>query len=110
MMKAMVAIAVVAVLAGAAVVESAQRERKVYVEVSIKDRQYSPADVKAKVGQTVRWTNNDDMDHTVNAKDGSFSSGTIKSKKTYEYTFSKKGKYSYGCKLHPRMKGTVTVE
>jgi plastocyanin len=92
--------------------ESAQKEKpkKDVVEVSIKDRQFSPADVTIKVGQTVRWTNHDDMDHGVDGKDGTFSSGTIKSKKTYEYAFAKKGKYPYSCKLHPRMKGTVTVE
>lgn len=103
---------VVGLMLVASPVQSAQKEKpkKDVVEVSIKDRQFSPAEAKIKVGQTVKWTNNDDMDHSVDAKDGAFSSGTIKSKKSYEYTFAKKGKFAYSCKLHPRMKGTVTVE
>ena len=78
--------------------------------VSIKDRAYSPDKLTIKKGTTVTWTNNDDMDHTVDASDRSFSSGTIKKKGTFQYTFKTTGKFPYGCALHPRMKGTVTVQ
>ena len=56
------------------------------------------------------WTNNDDRDHTVLAKDNSFDSGKIKHAKTYQHTFDKAGKFQYGCRYHPRMKGFVIVE
>jgi plastocyanin len=46
----------------------------------------------------------------VDAEDGSFSSGTIKSGKTFSHTFKKAGKYAYSCHLHPRMKGVIVVE
>jgi plastocyanin len=80
------------------------------VDVAIKDRQYSPSSVTIKKGQTVVWTNYDDIDHTVQASDGSFDSGTIKKDGTFEHLFILPGKYAYLCKLHPRMKGTITVE
>ena len=88
---------------------SAPKDKPKRTEVSIKDRKYSPAKVNIKIGETVLWTNHDHMDHTVDAKDGSFSSGTIKSGKTYEFTFKKAGEYPYECTLHPRMKGSVVV-
>lgn len=86
------------------------KEKAKRTEISIKDRKFTPAKVTIKVGETVLWTNHDHMDHTVDAKDNSFSSGTIKSGKTYEFTFKKAGEFAYDCTLHPRMKGTVVVK
>lgn len=79
-------------------------------EVSIRKLQYSPQSLKIKAGDTVVWTNNDDRDHTVTAKDGSFKSDNLKSGETFEHTFSKAGKFAYGCTYHPRMKGEIVVE
>jgi plastocyanin len=87
---------------------SAQRDTK--EDISIKTRTYTPATLHIKKGQSVTWKNNDNIDHTVDAEDGSFSSGTIKSGKTFTHTFKKAGKYAYSCHLHPRMKGTIVVE
>jgi len=87
---------------------SAQRDTK--EDVSIKARAYTPDTLRIKKGQSVTWKNNDNIDHTVDAEDGSFSSGTIKSGKTFTHTFKKAGKYAYSCHLHPRMKGTIVVE
>src|SRR5258706_4487476 len=86
---------------------SAQREAE---DVSIKGRAFHPAALKTKKGESVTWKNNDDIDHTVDAEDGSFSSGTIKSGKSFTHTFKKAGKYAYSCRLHPRIKGTIVVE
>jgi len=79
-------------------------------EIIIKNRAFHPASLRIKKGESVTWKNSDDIDHTVDAEDGSFSSGTIKSGKSYSHTFKKAGKYAYSCKLHPRMKGTIVVE
>ena len=60
------------------------------VGVTIQDRAFSPAKISVKVGDTVVWTNKDNMDHTVSADDGSWGSGTLKNKKgenTYSHTF-----------------------
>jgi len=87
---------------------SAQRDAK--ADISIKDRAFHPATLRIKKGESVTWKNSDDIDHTVDAEDGSFSSGTIKSGKSFTHTFKKAGKYPYSCHLHPRMKGTIVVE
>jgi plastocyanin len=78
-------------------------------DVSIANIQYSPANLTIKAGDSVIWTNKDDRDHTVIAQDGSFSSPVIRRGETFTFQFDKAGKYSYGCKLHPRMKGTIIV-
>src|SRR2546430_13943093 len=77
--------------------------------VTIKGMQFSPATVTIKVGQTVIWANADDRDHTVIAADGSFKSGNLPAGASYSFTFSKKGKFAYGCSYHPRMKGVIMV-
>jgi plastocyanin len=77
--------------------------------VSIDDMKFQPADLTITVGDTVEWTNNDERDHNVTAKDGSFQSPNLSSGATYKYTFKKAGKFAYGCSLHPRMKASVTV-
>jgi plastocyanin len=87
---------------------SAQRDAR--EDVSIKNRAFSPTPLRIKKGESVTWKNRDDIDHTVDAEDGSFSSGTIKSGKTFTHTFKKAGKYAYSCHLHPRMKGMIIVE
>jgi len=87
---------------------SAQRDAK--EDVSIQGRAFHPSPLRIKKGESVTWRNKDDIDHTVDAEDGSFSSGTIKSGKTFTHTFKKAGRYAYSCRLHPRMKGVIVVE
>ena len=87
---------------------------------TLTDTSYSPNPIQAKVGQEVKWTNDDSAFHTVTsgttgAPDGKFDSGlqgptalTAKGK-TFEHTFDAAGEYPYFCTLHPAMVGTVTV-
>ena len=79
-------------------------------DVSIDGLQFKPAELKITAGQTVTWTNNDDRDHTVIGKKDAFKSGVIHRGGTFSFRFDKPGKYSYSCKLHPRMKGVIVVE
>lgn len=68
----------------------------------------SPVTVKA--GTKVTWMNNDTMDHTVVADDGSFDLGVVTTSQSKSYTFTTPGTYAYHCNLHPGMSGTVIVE
>jgi plastocyanin len=77
--------------------------------VIIKDLAFSPASLTIAPGDTVRWSNEDNRDHTVVASDGSFSSGNIAPGDSYSFRFRTKGDFAYACSLHPRMKGSVTV-
>jgi plastocyanin len=90
-------------------VGSAARAPK-QVRVSIDEMKFNPSSLDIKPGDTVRWTNDDERDHTVAASDGSFKSGNLRSGDSFEYTFKKAGKFSYACSYHPRMKGTVNVK
>ena len=88
-------------------IAAAQKAQK--HSVTIKGMAFSPSSVKVKVGDTVVWSNKDDQDHTVVAKDGSFNSGNLKPGDSFSHKFSKAGTFSYACGLHPRMKGSVGV-
>jgi plastocyanin len=77
--------------------------------VTIKGMKFTPQTLQIQVGDTVRWTNSDDRDHTVTAADKSFKSGNLRSGDTFDHTFEGAGKFTYSCSYHPRMKGTVHV-
>jgi plastocyanin len=80
------------------------------VQVAMKDIQFTPQKVTVKVGQTVRWTNEDTVVHDVRATSGaSFKSDLFAKGKTYEYKPAKPGTIAYVCTIHPGMQGTLTV-
>jgi plastocyanin len=78
--------------------------------ITIKNSKYTPASLTIHVGDTIIWKNDDDKDHTVIADDKSFKSENISSGDNYTFAFKKAGTFKYGCKYHPREKGTITVE
>jgi hypothetical protein len=57
----------------------------------------------------VTWTNTGDEVHTATAKDGSFDTGNIASGASGSASFNRAGTFSYFCKPHAFMTGTVTV-
>jgi len=72
--------------------------------------QFDPKETTVKVGEKVTWTNEDDVDHNVVAREGAdFSSDTFGKGKTFSYTPTKAGKIEYTCTLHPGMDGELTV-
>ena len=91
--------------------------------VAIRDSRYMPRDVTVPAGETVVWTNDDGLGHSVTADDGSFDShpscggigGTCMTRgATFRFTFSSPGRVSYYCRAHGArggqgMAGTVTV-
>jgi plastocyanin len=77
--------------------------------VGMSNMAFDPATLHIQAGQTVTWTNNDNMDHTVTADDSSFFSPTIHMGGKYTHTFSSAGTYPYHCVIHPGMKATVTT-
>jgi quinohemoprotein ethanol dehydrogenase len=71
---------------------------------------FAPASVDVAVGTAVTWTNNDSVTHTVTADDKSFDSGNLDPGKTFSFTFTKAGTYTYHCAIHPNMKATIVVK
>lgn len=76
--------------------------------VSISNFSFNPSSLTVKSGDTVVWTNNDPMQHTVTGSD--FDLGPISSGTSVSHTFSKAGSFDYHCKIHSSMHGNVTVE
>ena len=71
---------------------------------------YSPTPATAKVGDTVKWSWEDDSSqHTVTADDSSFDSSTKGKGDTFTNKFTKAGTFTYHCSLHANMKGSITI-
>lgn len=79
---------------------------------------YQPANSRVTLGidNRIVWINSDDVPHTVvsdtgydNSYTGKFESDILVPDSEFEYTFFEIGNYSYHCKLHPWMKGTVEI-
>ena len=79
------------------------------ITVTIDNFTFSPAELKLKVGDTVTWTNHDDIPHTV-VSAGKFRSKTMDTDNTFTFTFTSAGDYKYFCSLHPHMTGMIKVE
>ena len=79
-------------------------------EVKIDNFSFGPQALTVAVGATVRWTNRDDIPHSVVSAEGAFKSKALDTDETFSFTFAKAGTYSYFCGLHPKMTGKVVVQ
>jgi predicted secreted protein with PEFG-CTERM motif len=77
---------------------------------------FTPSILNISPGDTVMWTNNDNVDHTVvnglpyaNQIGTIFDSDTIAPGKTYSFTFYNAGTYKYSDKIDKWMVGEVNV-
>lgn len=82
------------------------------VNVSIQNYAFNPSSITVVIGvnNTVKWTNNDAVTHTVTGDDGSWGSGGLSTGATYTHSFDSPGVYNYHCSIHPYMMGTVVVQ
>lgn len=80
--------------------------------VTMRNLQFEPKALTAKVGQTVRWTNGESIPHNVVAQDGpqKFESDTFGQGGTFELKLTRPGTITYVCTIHPGMEGTITVQ
>ncbi len=84
--------------------------RGVVYNVTIRGMAFSPTPLSINVGDTVVWTNYDEVSHTVTSDTGlELQSGYLATGKTYSHTFTASGTYTYHCSVHPYMKGTIIV-
>jgi len=77
-------------------------------QVLIKGFAFNPAVLNVKVGDTVTWTNNDSVAHTISGND--FKSNNLASGQSYSFTFTSAGTFDYICSIHPYMKGAIVVK
>jgi plastocyanin len=78
-------------------------------KVTIDNFTFAPMELKLKVGDTVTWTNHDDIPHTI-VSAGKFRSKTLDTDDSFTFTFVASGDYKYFCSLHPHMTGLIKVE
>ncbi|WP_354135712.1 cupredoxin family copper-binding protein [Bradyrhizobium sp. LB11.1] len=79
------------------------------IEITMENLVISPAEVSAKVGDTIVWINKDVFAHTATAKNGDFDV-TLPPKKSATSVLKKAGTVDYYCRYHPNMKATLKVE
>ena len=82
--------------------------------VAIKLFQYQPGRIEVIAGTTVTWMNEDEIFHTVTAaepekKGGGFDATLDGKGKSFSFTFSQPGTYSYYCERHEHMRGEIEV-
>ena len=84
--------------------------------VTMKDFEFTPKEIKVKVGTTVTWMNTGTAAHSATAIDKSFNTRNLQPGETKSVTFSTPGTFVYHCVFHGNpdeksgMIGTVIVE
>jgi plastocyanin len=76
---------------------------------SIVNFAFNPNPISISVGDTVRWTNNDPVDHTTTSS-GNWNSGSLASGASFSEVFESPGTFNYFCSIHPSMVATVVVD
>lgn len=107
-----VILAIAFAVAGTSTAYAAAGDQPSASEISIKIDNFSftPATVNIPVGTTVRWTNADDIPHTVVSDDKAFKSKALDTDDQFAFTFAKPGTYTYFCGLHPKMTAKIVVQ
>jgi plastocyanin len=81
------------------------------VPVDIRDFAFSPNPVEIAAGDTVTWTNQDEVPHTATGEDRDvLQSGTIAPGSSFSQVFPEAGEFGYFCEFHPNMTGTIVVQ
>ena len=78
------------------------------IEITMENMVIAPAEISAKVGDTIEWINKDILAHTATARNGDWDV-TMPPKKTITLVLKKAGTIEYYCRYHPNMKATLTV-
>lgn len=123
----LVAVALLSAACGGDAVESAGAEADPRA-VTIEGIAFEPDELTVSTGDTVVWTNKDDVDHTVTSGEagdqgvpgvdegtpakpnGLFDDALARAGSTSSFTFEEPGTYLYFCRVHAAMKGVITVE
>ncbi len=81
------------------------RDRAIVIE----NFAYAPATDTVRVGQAVTWTNRDILPHTVTGTSPRLASGSIAAGGSWRYVATRRGTFTYHCRFHPTMHGTLVV-
>lgn len=71
---------------------------------------FNPVRARVRAGDRVRFVNNGEMPHTVAARDGSWTTGTLQPAMWGYVTLDEPGTFLYHCTEHPWAIGEITVD
>jgi plastocyanin len=94
--------------------------------INLSSLMFDPSTTTVKIGETVTWRNDEPIGHTVTSgrymgidkttglrssqkADGMFNAKLDGKGKTFSFTFTKPGTYTYYCDIHQGMNATITV-
>jgi plastocyanin len=94
--------------------------------INLSSLMFNPSDTTVEVGTTVTWRNDEPITHTVTSgrfegvdkttglrssqdPDGTFEAKLPGRGKTFSFTFTEPGSYTYYCDIHQGMNATITV-
>ena len=97
-------VSIVALVSGAVALAAVTRV------VAIKPAGFSPATRTIQTGDSIRWRNDDTVNHQVVADNGHFASPVIRPGATYTRQFKTSGTYRYRDALEPAERGTIVVQ
>lgn len=78
--------------------------------IEIRNLNFYPEELTIKVGETVKWINNDNRDCVILCDAADFRSENLRPKESCEHKFTEAGKYEYRNILRPRTTGTIIVK
>jgi plastocyanin len=82
--------------------------------VTVKVFLFQPSPLEVRVGDTVTWTNGDDIEHTATSGEpgspaGGFDGPLNGTGATFRHTFEESGTFPYFCAIHESMRGEIRV-
>jgi plastocyanin len=94
--------------------------------INLSSLMFHPTTITVKAGDTITWRNDEAITHTVTSgrfvgvdkttglrssqePDGTFNAKLAGKGKTFSFTFTKPGTYSYYCDIHQGMNATIKV-
>ncbi|HMF26697.1 MAG TPA: cupredoxin family copper-binding protein [Pseudolabrys sp.] len=78
------------------------------IQVTIDKLVFAPAEVNAKIGDTIEWVNKDSLLHNAKATNGDWTVN-LPPKQNGQVVLKKAGTIDYSCTFHPNMKGRIIV-
>jgi plastocyanin len=78
--------------------------------VAIRPAGFSPVTRTIQTGDSIRWRNDDTVNHQVVADNGHFASPVLRPRQTYTRTFNTAGTFRYRDALEPAERGTIVVQ
>jgi plastocyanin len=78
------------------------------IRINVGKLAFMPAEVSARVGDTIEWVNGDFLAHTATSRSKEWDV-MIQPNKTGRITVKRGGGIDYYCRFHPNMAGRISV-